>query len=343
MNADQDEFSRETGCRPAVPSDLIEVLAGLRRPLVVGHVVPDADCLGSMLAVATTWPGDHADDAAVCLPACSVSQRLAFMVDWAGVRVVDGSGLADADGFVVLDTAKPERCNVGGPASTDWMAGRPVVNIDHHQTNTRFGTVNWVVSEASSAAELVFDAIRAAGRPLTATAASLLFAGLHADTRGFTVDGVQARSLAVAAELVEAGARVGEIGERLYRSRSEREFELLKLIHANTRLVADGRIALSTADHAEIAACGCGPADIDEQVEVPRSVAGIRMALLFTEGIPGRVRINLRGESGVSVLPLALELGGGGHVAAAGVVVEGSLSDAVNMVLTLAEKHLSGC
>ncbi|MCH7812562.1 MAG: DHH family phosphoesterase, partial [Planctomycetes bacterium] len=255
MNADHGESSGVTGCRPAVPSDLLEALAGLRRPVVVGHVLPDADCLGSMLAVAGAWPGDHGRCAAVCLPAGTVSRRLEFMVDWAGVRVVDASGLAAADGLVVVDTATPERGNVAEAVSPDWFTGRPVVNIDHHQTNTRFGTVNWVVDEASSAAELVYDVIRAAGRPLTATAASLLFAGLHADTRGFTIDGVRARSLAVAAELVEAGARVGEIGERLYRSRSRCEFELLKLIYANTRSVAEGRIALSTADHGEIAAC----------------------------------------------------------------------------------------
>ncbi|HUU82066.1 MAG TPA: DHH family phosphoesterase [Phycisphaerae bacterium] len=328
----------ETQARPAaVPPELTVAITGMKRPLVIGHVVPDTDCLGSMLAVARNRPGG---DGRVCLPAGSVSQRLQFLVDWAAVDVVGSEGLADADGFIVVDAATKERCNVGPGAPSAWSAGRTVVNIDHHQTNSRFGDVNWVAPEASSTAELVYRVLEAAGRPVDAVTASLLYAGIHADTRGFTLFPDKGAALAVAAELVDAGARVAEIGERLYRNKRISEFRLLRVIYANTHLAADGRIAYSTADHDEIAGCDCGPADIDEQVDVPRSLNGIGMAILFTEGIRGKIRINLRGEAGISVLALAEELGGGGHDQAAGVVLEGSIRQAVDRVLPLAEEHL---
>ncbi len=323
-----------------VPPDLIAAIESMRRPVVVGHVVPDADCLGAMLAIARAWPGGPSAGGAVCLPANSVSRRLRFLVDWAAAPVVGPDGLSEADGFIVVDAASLRRCNVGTQAEADWRAGRPVVVIDHHATNTGFGDINWVASSLSSSAEMVYRAIRAAGRPLDAVTASLLYAGVHADTRGFTAAGMSAGAMEAAAQLIECGARVGEIGERLYRSHQENEFRLVQLIHANTKLIAGGRIAYSTADFDEIAACGCSPVDIDEQVDIPRSMGGIALAMMLTEGTRRRVRINLRGEAGTSVLPLALELGGGGHQQAAGVVLECPMAEALDRVLPLAEKHL---
>ena len=143
-------------------------------------------------------------------------------------------------------------------------------------------------------------------------------------------DGLSATKLgdgliAAAAELVELGADVTQLGERLCRSRRLSEFKLLRTIYANTQLAAEGRIAYSTADHREMVEAGCAAADIDDQVSVPRSLHGTRLAMLFTEGVQGKTRINFRGDSGASVLPLAKVFGGGGHDTAAGAILGGSL------------------
>ena len=87
------------------------------------------------------------------MPEGSLSQRLRFLADRAQVPRATPGDFAAADGFVVLDTAKQGRANVGPELwQTDWSAGRTIVDIDHHATNTRFGEVNWVVEEAGSAA-----------------------------------------------------------------------------------------------------------------------------------------------------------------------------------------------
>jgi len=323
-----------------VPRQLIRALAGLERPVVIGHVTPDADCLGSMLAVAATWPAPPAERPGVCLPEGSVSQRLAFLVEMTAARVVGPEALPAADGFVVVDTAAKPRCNLGSGVPESWSDGRPVLNIDHHETNTRFGEVNWVVPQASSTAELVYQAIVASGRRMSPEIASVLYAGIHADTRAFTVSTASAGTLGVAAALVDRGADVVRIGEGLYRSQALQEFELLRTVYANTRLAADGRIAYSTVAREEFASCGCRAEDIDEQVDVPRSLRGAQVAVLLSEGVPGRVRVNLRGAAGVSVLSLARELGGGGHDQAAGVTLACGLTEAVRRVLGAAQRHL---
>lgn len=319
-----------------VPPDVIRALRDARHPLVMGHVGPDADAVGSMLGLARALPGGRA---AVVLPDRRVGRKLQFLLDLApGVPVADEGRIAGADVVLVLDTANPERINPAG--SWDAIASKFVVNIDHHITNTDFGRVNWVLDGASSTCELVYRLLSAAGWPIDGPTATALYAGICADTGGFSLPNVTADVFDVAAALVRSGADVARVGERLLRSQQPSEFDLIRTVYHNTRIVADGQIAYSTLTHQEILAAGCTPEDIDDQVSIPRSLSGIRLAILFSEGVPGRIRINLRGENGTRVLLLAARLGGGGHPFSAGVRIRGAMDEVVARVLEAAVRHL---
>jgi len=325
----------------AVLAELIRTLESWKQTVVITHVTPDADALASMFALAKAFGDGDERSAKVSLPENSLSQRLAFLHEWANLPVAEVEDFARADGFVVVDTAKTSRCNIREDVPEDWDDGRTILNIDHHASNTRFGATNWVAGEASSSAELVYRLLQVWGRPIDPLYASLLYAGIHTDTSGFSLPNTSESALAAAAELVERGADVAELGERLCRSQRLSEFKLLRTIYANTQLAADGRIAYSTADYREIADAGCSAADIDDQVSVPRSLHGTRLAMLFTEGVRGKTRINFRGDSGVPVLPLAKAFGGGGHHAAAGAIIAGPVPDVVAQVLPEAEDYLN--
>lgn len=323
-----------------VPLETIAAVERMRKPVVITHVVPDADALGAMLAMALAWTDDQRQPK-VSLPEGSLSQRLSFLVAWAQPRVASPADFAAADGFILLDTAKKDRCNVG-PAlrETDWSSGRPIVNIDHHSTNTRFGTVNWIVDAAGSTCELVYHLLRAAQRPIAPLTASLLYAGIMTDTLGFSLPTTRASALRAAADLVELGANVGELGERLGRSQRQSEFDLLRVIYANTRIVGDGRVAYSSANYDEIQKAGCTAADIDDQINVPRSLDGVRLAMLFTEGRKGKTRINFRGSGEVTVVELAAEFKGGGHSQAAGAILDCGLQEAIDRVVPRAVEYV---
>jgi phosphoesterase RecJ-like protein len=319
---------------------VIQAITKMRAPVVISHVVPDADALGSMLAVALAWTTEDCKPK-VSLPDGALSQRLTFLSEWAGAPVASAEDFAKADGFVTVDTAKRGRCNVGvALKDTDWSAGRPVVNIDHHATNTRFGDINWIVGEASSTCEMVYYFLRAAGRPIQAVTASLLFAGMQTDTIGFSLPTTTPSALRAAADVVEAGADVAQLGERLCRSQRQSEFALLRVIYDNTTLLADGQMAYSTAGYDEIHNAGCSAADIDDQINVPRSLEGVRLAMLFTEGNKGKTRLNFRGSDGVTVIDLASQFGGGGHREAAGAVLDCGIEDAVESVIPRAIEHI---
>ncbi|NOT01761.1 MAG: bifunctional oligoribonuclease/PAP phosphatase NrnA [Phycisphaerales bacterium] len=318
-----------------IPDGLIDALDTLQRPIVIGHVRPDADCFGSMFAAARSWPGKGRKVAHVALRAGSINRRLQFLFDWAAAPTATADDFQRADGFIVVDTAKHSRCNVDAALGEQWAGDRPIINIDHHASNTCFGRFDWIDAHAGSAAELVYRLIRAAGRPIDDVVASLLYAGIHSDTLGFSLPTTTASALEAAGDLVRCGARVAEIGERLCRSQSQAEFNLNRLIYGNTRVVADDRIAYSTANHDEITRTGCSAADVDDQVTIPRSIDSIKVAVLFTEGAPGKTRLNLRGERGVNVLDIALSLGGGGHRESAGAILDVGIDEAVKRVIPI--------
>lgn len=328
--------------RSAVPREVIDAIGAMRSPIVMAHVVPDADALGSMFATALAWADRHRKPL-VSLPPGSLSQRLTFLFDMAKVQAARPEDFAIADGFIALDTAKKDRCLVG-PAlrETDWSHGRPLVNIDHHSTNTRFGSVNWIVDAASSACELAYEVLKAADRPVNSTIASLLYAGIQTDTLGFSLPSTSAAALRVAGDLVELGADIGDLGERLGRSQRKSEFELLRAVYANTKIVGDGRVAYSSASFDEIHGAGCTAADIDDQIGVPRSLDGVVLAMLFSEGHRGKTRINFRSSGEVKIVGLAKEFGGGGHEQAAGAVLDCTLQAAIDRVVPRAVEFLNG-
>jgi len=257
-------------------------------------------------------------------------------VRFAGLKAAHADDVRNCDLIVALDTAKDKRLNEHGHVAA--LTTIPILNIDHHATNTGFGRWNWIVDHASSTSELVYGVLKALGCQITPTIATLLYAGIHTDTQGFSLSNTSAQSLWVGHELALAGARIVEVCERMHRSLSRGEFELLSTVYRNTRVSDDGRLAWSSATYQEVAATGCQAADIDAQVEVPRAIEGIAVAILFTEGEPGKVRMNFRGERGVSVLDLALEFGGGGHHAAAGARMSGTMQEVMDRVLPAALK-----
>lgn len=330
----------ENTAAPEVPGKLIAAIEAMRAPVVLAHVIPDADALGSMLAMAMGWASDTWR-AKVSLPPGSISQRLTFLRHYAEVTEATPKDFSAADGFIVLDTAKRSRCNLD-PAlkELDWSADKPLVNIDHHATNTQYGTVNWVVGTAGSTCELVYYVLTAAGRPMTPMMASLLYAGIQTDTLGFSLPTVSASTLHAAGALIDAGADVGDLGERLCRSQSASEFALLRVVYDHTKVVADGRLAYSFAGFEDIRNAGCAAADVDEQINVPRSLEGVQLALLFTEGIRGKTRINFRSSGQFTVLELAAKFHGGGHSQSAGAVLDCGLQEGMDQVLPAAIEHL---
>jgi len=323
-----------------IPPDLVASLTANPPPLIAGHVTPDADCLSSMFALAKGIEQVTEQPVLCALPEGSLSKKLAFLVDLAEANIAGMRACREAKLLAVCDTAKERRVNLPDEIRTELKNDRRIINIDHHASSTMFGDINYVDEHASSTAELIYRVFKHAGWELTPTIATLLCTGIHADTVGFSLPNTGAATFEAAADLLTHGADLALIGDRLWRWQSDDEFQLRRIVYNNTRLSDSGRIAYSTATYEEITGCGCTAADIDDQVEIPRSLAGARITILFTEGRKGHVRINLRGKGDVLVLDLAQRIDGGGHHTAAGAIMTGTVDDAVARLIPLTEEYL---
>lgn len=312
-----------------------------KRPFILAHVTPDADAIGSSLGLAAAMR-EHGVDATWGMPDHCVSKRLQFMLDLSPDTPREARWHPDGgyDAVVVLDTAAEKRINI--EPAIDMDGDIAVFNIDHHITNTDFGRFNWVDPHATSTCELVSRLIPLMGWRVSSRVASLLYAGIHGDTAGFSLPNTTADALIAAGELLRAGADVAHIGEQLCRSQARPDFELLRRVYDHTVVTEDGSIAYSHLTHEDFVESGSRAEDIDDQVSIPLALRGVRMALLFTEGEKGIIRINLRGEGKITVVELAQSFGGGGHAHAAGVRMKNRpIQDVIDTVLAAARENLA--
>ncbi len=333
----------ESGPQDAEGRPTAAFLAALRqlsRPFVVAHVTPDADALGASLGLGSAFR-EHGVDAVVGLPTRHVAKKLRFMFELApDVPRVNAWKHEDGyDAIIVLDTAVEKRIDM---EPKPVMEGEPpIFNIDHHITNPDFGRYNWVNPHASSTCEMVARLIRDLDWRISSHVASLLYSGIYGDTAGFSLASTSASSLHTAGDLVRAGADISHIGEQLCRSQGRPDFELLRRVYDHTTVAADGRIAYSFLTYEDMVESKCRADDIDDQVSIPRALKGVCIAMLFSEGDRGVIRVNLRGEGRFSVVKIAQQFGGGGHEQSAGVRLRGmGMEEAIRQVVAAAEAVL---
>jgi phosphoesterase RecJ-like protein len=240
--------------------------------------------------------------------------------------------------YLVLDTSTLER--TGGLLSGR-PAGAVVLNVDHHAGNSRFGDVNWVESEASSAGEMVYRILRRGGFPISKAVATNLYAAILTDTGSFQYGNTTPEALRAAADLVESGAAVEEIAAWLYGNRDPREWQLLGEALATLRVSADGRLAWIEVASAAQARAGLGLEVTEDFINYVRAVRGVQIAVAFKEVSATQVKVSFRSRGDLDVARLAGQFGGGGHRNAAGCTLHASLTDARARVLAAADAYLA--
>lgn len=326
--------------RVAAAKSIAAILKPGLRVALTTHVNADGDGVGSEIAL---W---HLLRARGMQPAIAnatgIPERFDFLVpDGADESERAGKEIARADLIVVLDISDLGR--IGDLAGAVRDRRVPVICIDHHVSP---GTLpegpRLVAPEATATAELVFDLATALEWELTADAARALYVGLLTDTGGFRFSNTTARALRVAAALLERGVDPESIYESVYASAPEGRVRLLAEVLSTLVVERELGLAWVTVPPGAIEKFGATADDLDGIVEHPRSIAGVRLALLFRQIAGGRVKVSFRSMGGVDVAELAHQFGGGGHAKASGASVDGPLADAQTRVLEAARRHLNG-
>jgi phosphoesterase RecJ-like protein len=201
-----------------------------------------------------------------------------------------------------------------------------ILNIDHHHDNTRFGTVNHVVEDASCTAEIVWDLMAPLGVQPTREIAEALYVGLVTDTGKFMYENTGPRAHLMAAELIAAGVDVHGIYRRLYEGMPYPKIELLGRALSNFQRYDDGRLAFARLSRDDFRLAGAEESYAEGIIDQLRSIEGTKVAALARELLDGdgsRKKVSLRSTDGqVDVSAIARAGGGGGHRQAAGFTTE---------------------
>ncbi len=313
-----------------------EAILSQHKIAIISHSNPDGDTLGSQLALANAVSQFGIETRLI--NESHVSPKFYFLPMSQDIRPLEAEeSLPEV--VVFVDCATLERAAM--EPYQERLAGKTLLNLDHHPSNNAFGTLNYVVSQAAANCQVVYELLEVMGAELTPDVATALYLGLSTDTGSFLFDSVSADTHRLAAILIDAHADTSAIRNNLYESTSRAKFELQKHIFNNTQISADGKLAWSSFDRALLKRTQADSADIDGLINSIKNIEGVEIAILFREMEQERVKISFRSKVWADVNQLAACFGGGGHIRAAGCTLLEAMETVQDKVLRAAEAVLA--
>jgi phosphoesterase RecJ-like protein len=292
------------------------------------HENPDGDALGSLLATKLAFDALGKDSVMFLAGDQPLPLEYRFM-SLDGLRRGAAGDLAGRP-VVAVDAANEKR--LGDPMLLDQAPF--AIDIDHHHDNSRFGTVNLIVAEASSTAEVLRDVFAALEIEITPAIAEALYIGLVTDTGRFQYKNTTPKALRLGGELVEKGADVHRIFQNIYESIEFPKLKLLARALERSQLLENGEIIVSHVTQADFAETGAQAGASEGIIDSLRAVEGTILAVLIQEPSdrPG-MRVSLRAAHGdIDVSAIAAKSSGGGHRQAAGFSNPGTVPEIVEFV-----------
>lgn len=324
---------------PATGAKVIldEILA-CKKIAIVGHENPDLDCWGSEVAAARMFSQLGVQ--------CRIanSDRLIErydVLDHGGMRAdfQTGEGELDVDGVLTLDCATFKRL---GAVSGAFPPGKPVWNIDHHISNEKFGTRQYIPDDRAATCEILAELFYGMGWTVDGETARALYAGILTDTGCFVYRNIRPRTHRLVARLVEHGFDAEQLYRVAYLDKSPEQMalEARAMVHLKSEL--KGRLVYTFTTLQDYQQSGVGVEATNEFPTIPRAVKGVELALYFYEVKPGLTKLSSRAVGAFDCQAMCKQFGGGGHRGAAGASFAGDAQFAMNQVLPVARAILGG-
>lgn len=304
-------------------------LEGAQKVLITSHVRPDGDAVGSMLGLGLGLENAGKTVQMVLVDGIAASFRYLEGSDRVRKEPDD-----DFDTFITVDCADFQR--LGEPFQS---FRQPDINIDHHITNERFGSLNLIEDKEVATASILTKYLPAWDLEITRPIAAALLTGIITDTLGFRTSNVTSEALRQSADLMETGVDMSEIYMRglVHRSYSAARYWGAGLSKLQS---SDGVVwsALSLEDRKK---AGYGGNDDADLINVISAIENHKVGMIFIEQHDGNVKVSWRAlEQDVDVSTVASHFGGGGHAAAAGATITGALNEVQSLVLVKTKEML---
>ncbi len=313
--------------------EVIEKIKACSRFMVVSHVNPEGDAIGSLLGLSlalralgkdvTPYLEDPVPDTFKFLPGADTV-----------VHTLEGA--AHFDAIFAVDCGKIDRL---GNRFNEFKGSDFIINIDHHTTNDRFGDMNVIAPEESATGEIIYDFCKAASIDITKDIAINLYVAIHTDTGSFRYSSSSADSFIKAGDLVRMGADPWDISRRVYENHPVRKYKLLGMVLSTLNIIkvegaeSNGSIATLFVTLDIFKETSAEKDLADGFVNYARGIEGVEVGVLFRECPSGEYKISLRSKDYADVARVAEVFGGGGHSHAAGCTVKGDLDTVQTKVI----------
>jgi len=302
-------------------SEVKEQLERAKNITILTHLNPDADTIGTGLGIYNILKQDRTKRVEIVNASNMLPQYLDFLPSFEKIK-----HKMDFEESLII------ACDSGSINRLGFdLENREILNIDHHNSNEYYGTVNVVVSEYASASQVAYRLFQKLYTIDTGTA-TCFYAALLSDTRYFTTNSVNDEVFEVAKELLDLGVDPANVAFNFTQRRSLSSIRILERALGHLSLSSEGRIATLFVTQDDILSTGARMPDMEGIVDYARSLATVEIGLFAIE-LEDSIRISLRSKS-VDVSRVSLAFGGGGHKVAAGFTLkQTTLHESIDTIL----------
>jgi len=316
--------------------DIGEVFAKHDSFVILSHVRPDGDAIGSQLALGLAL--EAAGKKVRLINEDGLPDNLVFLPESQRIELPPAEPL-DVEVAIALDTATKPR--LGDNALHAASKAKLWVNIDHHKSNPAYGDVNHIDSSSPATGQILYKLITALNLPLPDASRDAIYVAVSTDTGSFQYPSTTEETYLMAADLIRRGLDVGRINSLTYDHSPYRRVELMRALLNTLELTGEGRVAYWDLTMATSERIGLKPEDSEGMIDIIRGIDGVIVALFFEELPDGKIRVSMRSKDPrVDACQVCMEFGGGGHALAAGIRMAGPLSAAKERVLEAVKRAL---
>lgn len=309
-------------------NEIILAIKSSKKSLVLAHQNPDGDTLGSMLAVgALLRKLGHEVDHSISDPVPQIYKFLPF-TDL--VKAPDDKDLKNEyDLAFSLDCGSVKRL---GKAQSLWAKAKKTINIDHHISNEKFATINWIEADATSTGQVVHVLAKALNIEVTKEIASLLYTTLLTDTGCYSLSNTNAKALSWGAELINLGADHERIYKEAFLEKPYRAIKTFGSAINNLNVIEDGEIAWTFVTSEIMKSFSATSEDTEDIADYMMRTKGVKVGVFFRED-QNETKVSLRSNTSFDVSKIAMSMGGGGHKRAAGINIKEPFNKVKDLVL----------
>ncbi|MBJ7284107.1 MAG: DHH family phosphoesterase [Akkermansiaceae bacterium] len=316
-----------------------EVIRNHQSFVLISHVRPDGDAIGSQLALGFALLA--AGKIVRMINEDGLPENLAFMAGSQKIELPPSTPI-DVEVAIALDTATKPR--LGEKALHAASKAKLWLNIDHHISNPGYGDLNLIDSTSPATGQILYQLITALGLPMPDESRDAIYVAVSTDTGSFQYPSTTAITYELGADLINRGLDVGTINSNIYDNYPYRRVELMRALLNTLEITPDGIVAnweLRDQTRLDLALM---PEDSEGLIDIIRAIRGVQIAVFFEELVDGKIRVSMRSKDRrYNVCEVALEFGGGGHALAAGIRMDGSLAEVKRLVLdSIQRKIVSG-